>query len=256
MTGFVVRNKPDLKDVETLISKAVSRHLFVIIISKCKVDYKGRSSSKLDWGERVILLKPDGSVLVHRKTGYDAVNWQPPGSFITVINKNGLLELLANRKKPRECLSITLSEILLVSTFLLKDNASFNMIFTEEDLCQVLIKNPDLIEKKFRITSEQKELGGGKADITGFDKYNRYTVIEVKKVPADISAVKQLNKYVSEMRMTSGNIRAIIIAPTIQSAAMKLARSLSLEYRKIDLKRCSEIFFQESRVDESLDIYF
>lgn len=34
--------------------------------TNCKVLYEGRALSELDWGERIILIKPDGSFLIHQ----------------------------------------------------------------------------------------------------------------------------------------------------------------------------------------------
>ncbi|MFQ6134721.1 MAG: endonuclease NucS, partial [Nitrososphaerales archaeon] len=233
---------------------AASKRAFTILVTDCRVDYRGRSSSKMNWGERVVMLKPDGSVLIHRKTGYDAVNWQPPGCYITLSRQDGELSIRADRRNPRETLTITCREVLFVSALSLTDEATFDMLLAEQDLYRVLLNNPDMIERGFRISSQQKGLGRGKADITGYDKEGRYTVVEVKRVPADVEAVKQLYKYISEMRETSPDVRGILAAPGMRPAAKKLSRSLSIEYRQIDLKRCAEMLSKERSVGmERLD---
>ncbi len=250
----VVRSNPTLQEAETIISEAISKRAFTILVADCRVDYKGRSSSKMKWGERVVLLKPDGSVLIHRKTGYDAANWQPPGCYITFSKQDGELAIRADRRNPRETLTITCREVLFVSAFSLTDEASFDMLLAEQDLYQVLRDNPDMIEEGFRISSEQKGRGSGKADITGYDREGRYTVVEVKRVPADTEAVKQLYKYISEMRETSPEVRGILVAPAMRPAAKKLAVSLSIEYRQIDLKKCAKMLSEERSVGmERLD---
>ncbi len=249
-----MKSKPIIQEAVAILSEAISKRLFTLFVARCRVDYQGRSSSKLDWGERVVMVKPDGSVLVHRKMGYDAVNWQPPGAFFTVSLRDGDLLLRADRWNPRESLTITSSEVLFVSAFSLVDDAVFDMLLTEEDLYRVLIDHPDLIERGFRISEQQKGLGSGKADLTGYDKDGRYTVVEVKKVPAGTDAVKQLFKYVAEMRETSPDVRAILVAPSIQASAKKLTSSLSIDYHPIDLKKCVEILIsKQSRGIENLD---
>ena len=38
----------------------------LLLIGDCMIDYRGRARSFLDWGERVIMIKQDGAVLVHQ----------------------------------------------------------------------------------------------------------------------------------------------------------------------------------------------
>lgn len=233
-----VKINPTLEETEAIISEATSRKAFTILVADCRVDYKGRSSSKMSWGERTVMLKPDGSVLIHRKTGADATNWQPPGCYITLSKHGGELTIRVDRRNPRETLTITCREVIFASAFTLTDEASFDMLLAEQDLYHVLISNPDMIEQGFRVSSQQKDMKMGKADITGYDREGRYTVVEVKRVPADTDAVKQLYKYISEMRGTSPDVRGILLAPSIRPAAKKLLISLSIDYRPIDLKLC------------------
>lgn len=256
MSRLNVKINPALQEAEAVISESTSKKAFTLLVADCRVDYKGRSSSKIGWGERVVMLKPDGSVLIHRKTGYDAVNWQPPGCHITVSVKERVLTIRADRQRPRETLAVTCRAVLFVSAFTLLDEAPFDMLLAEEDLYRVLQAHPDMIEPGFRISSQQKGLGSGKADITGHDREGRYTVVEVKRVPADIDAVKQLYKYISEMRKTSADVRGIILAPTIRLTAKRLSASLSVDYHPIDIKRCVELLSKDRTIGtERLDAH-
>ena len=38
----------------------------------------GRVRSTLGWGEHIVIVKPDGSMLVHQRVGREPVNWQLP----------------------------------------------------------------------------------------------------------------------------------------------------------------------------------
>jgi RecB family endonuclease NucS len=47
-----------------------------LIVARCSVDYSGRLSARLPDALRLIMLKGDGSVLVHADTGgYKPLNW-------------------------------------------------------------------------------------------------------------------------------------------------------------------------------------
>ncbi|MDP6641410.1 MAG: endonuclease NucS [Nitrososphaerales archaeon] len=254
MNSPIIASNPSFIESKDILSRAISKHIFIILVADCKIDYVGRSSSKMSWGERVIMLKSDGAVLIHRKTNYKAVNWQPPGANITVSLERGELNIRADRRRPRETLSITCRKIIFISSFLLKDEASFDMLLSEADIYKVLMLYPSLIEPEFRISKQQKELGGGKADITGFDKNGQYTVVEIKRIPADSNSVKQLYRYISNLRTTSPQVRGILLAPNINASAKNLARSLSIEYYSLDLKKIADIYSKKNSSDvERLD---
>lgn len=49
----------------------------------CSVDYAGRLTAHLALATRLIMIKADGSVLIHSDTGTKALNWMPPGSRVS-----------------------------------------------------------------------------------------------------------------------------------------------------------------------------
>src|SRR5512146_1575401 len=99
----------------------------LLVAGNCRVIYSGRAKSTLELGERLLIIKEDGSLLVHRPVGYEPVNWQPAGSVFHVKEKNGELEIHGIRQKPRENVRLTFTEILMVSAFSLSDSGEFAM---------------------------------------------------------------------------------------------------------------------------------
>jgi RecB family endonuclease NucS len=71
----------------------------LILIGDCMVDYRGRARSLLDWGERVVMIKQDGTVLVHRPVMREPVNWQPTGSKTDFSVKDERLILRSRHTK-------------------------------------------------------------------------------------------------------------------------------------------------------------
>ena len=52
------------------------RAVVKLVIARCSVDYAGRLSAHLPLGTRLLVLKADGSVLVHTDSlGYRPLNW-------------------------------------------------------------------------------------------------------------------------------------------------------------------------------------
>lgn len=45
-----------------------------ILIGSCRVRYRVRAQSFLDWGDRLMVAKEDGTVFVHQPTGREPVN--------------------------------------------------------------------------------------------------------------------------------------------------------------------------------------
>lgn len=56
-----------------------------IVVATCTVEYSGRLDARLDRARRVLMLKADGSVLVHADGGsYKPLNWMSPPCNLTV----------------------------------------------------------------------------------------------------------------------------------------------------------------------------
>lgn len=224
------------------------------MFADCRVEYQGRSHSTLDWGDRLIITKMDGAFLVHQPTGYEAVNWQPSGSIISRWRENDKLLLKAARRSPREVLVVALREIHLIAFMEMVDSARLEMSLTEKELYDVISDHPQLVEPGFRIVTRQKEFAKGVSDFTGIDRQGRYVVLEIKKDFADTSAVKQLHKYVSEVRENEPSIRGIIAAPGMNPQVRRLAKSLNLEFVTINLRQCTDLLSKKRRIIEcSLD---
>ena len=98
---FTVLNNPTLEEAKSAIEHSFLAKKTLVVAGSCKVIYDGRASSKLDLGERLLLVKSDGAILVHRSFGYVPVNWQPSGSILHVRMKLNKLQITAVRHNPR-----------------------------------------------------------------------------------------------------------------------------------------------------------
>lgn len=84
--------------------------------------YEGRASSILGLGERIIIVKSDYSVLIHRRSGYEPSNWQPPNSKIDLRINDDTLVLEARRVNPSEILIVRFREIYEISSRKLRES--------------------------------------------------------------------------------------------------------------------------------------
>lgn len=252
MTGSTIQN-PTLEQCLKAVKIGIGARRLLIILGELRVDYFGRGSSELDYGERLLIVKSDGSLLIHRPTNVEPVNWQPPKSLYRAYIKKGLLVLEAYRKRPEERVKVTFRRVFMVGVYNLKDKAEFRFYTAEEIMKKVFMKRPDLVEKGLRIVMEEKRLKTGLADCFCVDSSNRPVVVEFKKDRASIEAVEQLSRYVDELRRGNPEVRGILVAPSITREALERARALNLEYRRLNVQRCIKVLESMEESVKSLE---
>lgn len=237
------------------IRKALRRREVLLVVGVFEVQYEGRASSTLGAGERLLIIKGDGSVLVHRPTGYEPVNWQPPGSKIEVKRVGDELVVEARRFSPREVLRIRFHEVYHVISFRLVDEAEFAMYATEEDMKKAILMKPSLIEEGFKPMEDERRAGAaGFIDIFGADSKGRLVVIEIKRKNATIEDIRQLIRYVESVERELGRKpRAIIVAPGVQRSATREMEIHGVEFRCITPRQCAEILRRGEGLERFLD---
>ena len=234
--------KPTLCEAAALIEKAFAKRNTLIVVGDCHVHYVGRASSKLEQGERLLIIKSDGSLLVHRPVGYEPVNWQPAGSVFHVQVKGDELEVHAVRQKPRENVRVTFSQVLLVSALTLEDAGEFLLYASENDMHRAILLKPELLEEGFKPISWEKHVEPGFVDIYGEDKNGKLVIVEVKRKTASKEAAFQLSKYIGPIKAkVNREIRAILVAPSLGKDVQRTLVSLGLEFKALDPKVCAEV---------------
>ena len=250
---LLMKINPAIDEAAAILEKAFRSRSFVLVIGKCRVDYEGRASSTLSWGERITIVKQDGSVLVHRPYGYEPVNWQPPKCMMRVSQlENGELTIIASRPQPKETVSIGFQEITLVATGNLADSGEFALHVTEEQMKQAILIAPDLVEHGLKPLEQEKSLrNAGFTDIYAEDRNGNLVVIELKRNPATKDAVMQLERYLDTLRKKVNKpLRGIVVAPDLRKSAQPLLSSLKLEFVRLAPEKCFTIL--KSRRDMKL----
>jgi hypothetical protein len=233
---------PTVESAEQLVREALREHKALIIVGNCWVDYKGRASSKLEPGERVVIFKEDGSVLVHRPVGYEPVNWQPPGCIFSVKAIDETLQIKAIRRRPSESVKIFFDKVYQVSVLSLVDKGEFSLYASEEDMQRAILLKPSLLEEGFKPITYEKKVEPGFVDIYGIDKNGRFVVVEIKRKSAGREAVLQLAKYVDSVReIVNREVRGVLVAPNIAKGVQRLLETLGLDFKALDPKKCALI---------------
>lgn len=222
--------------------EAISKKGLIIVIGKCQISYDGRGKSKVGSGDRIIIIKQDGSVQIHRSTGLAPINWQPESKKIAV--KSGTdkkIEILSIRENPREVLKIQLENIYsLVIIYGMTDNAYFTMYLDESELKNIIEKRPFIIEEDLKIVSREYKVGDFSVDFYAKDKYNNDIFIEVKDEKSGTESIAQLYKYIIEAQLRGMNVKGMLVAPEFTKEAVLLSKKLGIKLVKINMKEILE----------------
>ena len=241
--SVITHENPKINEETAMVIKdALQKRRILLLIGNCWVDYKGRASSRLEPGERILIIKEDGSVLVHRPSGYEAVNWQPPGCILQSCVYDNSLQIKALRRKPRESLDIYFDRLYLLSIMRLDDTGEFSLHASEKDMQKAILLKPSIIEEGLKPISFEKKVEPGFVDIYAIDKDGKFVVVEIKRKIAGRNAVLQLSKYVKAVQaIVNREVRGILAAPNIARGTQRLLDMLELTFKPLNPRKCAEI---------------
>lgn len=229
---------PGPADAAAAIEDALAAGAMVTVVGECVVDYEGRTNSFLPAGERLVVLKPDGTLLVHRTEKRKPVNWQPPGSELQALVEDGELHVRSSRRDPEEVVDVRFASVYQTSTMALTDGRSLELSGTEEDLRQRILADPSLLESGFRPQETERANVAGPADIYGEDADGRPVIVELKRRRTGPDAVSQLKRYVDEFlretTLDADGVRGILVAPSVTDTARQLLEEEGLEFVALD----------------------
>ena len=225
-----------------LIEKAFAQRRTIVVAGTCHVHYVGRATSTLEKGERLLIIKSDGSLLVHRPVGYEPVNWQPPGCIFQTNASGKVLQIRAVRRKPHESVQISFDPVYLVAVLSLEDKGEFALHASEEDMQKAILMEPSMVEDGFKPISYEKKVEPGFVDVYGVDKNGKFVVVEIKRKTASKDAALQLVKYVEAIRgLTNREVRGVLAAPNLAKGVQRLLETLGLDFKALDPRKCAEV---------------
>src|SRR5881392_3645275 len=112
-----------------------------LIVARCEVTYTGRLTAHLPESTRLLMLKDDGSVLVHADSGgYKPLNWMTPPTAIEEEPGRLVVRKRAGRSEDR--LEIRLLEVLSDVSHEMGEAAALAKDGVERDLQEELAAQP------------------------------------------------------------------------------------------------------------------
>ncbi len=207
-----------------------------VIVARCAIGYSGRLVTRLGSGDRVVLFKDDGSVVVHALRGAKPVNYMPGP---TVVEESGDV-IAVRRTDSEESLLIVLEEIHSdVGYPQLIDEAILEREGRELEIHQLLALAPDVIEQGLVVVERERPTAVGPVDLVCRDAEGRLALIEVKRVRAVVAAVEQVVRYREQVREdpAARDVRALLVAPDFAPQARVLAAQRNVECVLLDVER-------------------
>jgi endonuclease len=209
-----------------------------LIVARCEVRYTGRLTAHLPESNRLLMLKSDGSVLVHADAGgYKPLNWMTPP---TVIQEEGNpLERLVVRKRAgrsEDRLEIVVHEVLSDVVHEMGEAAPLAKDGVERDLQEALAARPEAIGMGLRLVRREWPTDIGPVDLMCREG-EEWVAVEIKRA-GTIDAVEQLSRYLERIREDSAKAgcRGILAAQRIQPQAATLAAARGIACVEVDLE--------------------
>jgi endonuclease len=210
-----------------------------LIVARCEVRYTGRLTAILPESTRLLMLKADGSVLVHADAGgYKPLNWMTPPTMIEAVGDPPELIVVRKRAgKTEDRLEIRLLEVLSDIEHEMGEAAALEKDGVERDLQLELASRPETIEDGLRLVRREWSTDIGPVDLMCRDGDGGWVAVEIKRI-ATIEAVEQLTRYLERIRMDPalGACRGILAAQQIKPQAATLAEARGLHCVEIDLE--------------------
>jgi RecB family endonuclease NucS len=214
---------PTPQEVQEVISLATDREFFITVFARCRASYNGRAGSDMEWGDRLTIIKPDGTVLLHKHSGYSPANWNTSDSINTVTIEEGRAKVTSVNGE--DVLEIVFKDVIQVVVFESEKRAELALAGSEEDMREELLEEPSLIEAGFTVRATERSTSAGAIDLFGVDRNGTITAVELKRTKVGPDAVGQLSRYVEalENELHQGaSVRGILIAPSVTDRANDL----------------------------------
>jgi RecB family endonuclease NucS len=208
-------------------------------VARCQVDYAGRLSAHLPMATRLIMVKGDGSVLVHSDGGsYKPLNWMSaPCTLREGVTEDGQVEWTVSCKTD-DTLRILIEEVLSDSRHDLGIDPGLQKDGVEKHLQELLAEHPATLGDGLSLVRREFPTAIGPVDLMCRDDAGLSVAVEVKR-RGEIDGVEQLTRYLELLNRDPvltrrGPVRGIFAAQEIKPQARVLATDRGIACAVVD----------------------
>jgi RecB family endonuclease NucS len=214
------------------------------VIAKCSVDYAGRLTAHLPLATRLLMVKADGSLLVHSDGGsYKPLNWMSPPCTLSISEPDdeqasaGITQVwTVAASKSDDKLIVSIHEVQHDSAHELGVDPGLVKDGVEAHLQKLLAEQIELLGEGHTLVRREYMTAIGPVDILARDAAGRSVAVELKR-RGDIDGVEQLTRYLELMNRDPhlAPVAGVFAAQEIKPQARTLAedrgiRCLVLDY--------------------------
>jgi RecB family endonuclease NucS len=215
-----------------------------LVIARCSVDYAGRLSTHLPEAVRLLIVKADGSVLVHTDDGgYKPLNWMSaPCTLVEEPAAAAADEEQSGQAGPRvwrvtnrggETMTITVSEVLHDSAHQLGPDPGLVKDGVERQLQLLLSERCHVVRPDLRLVRREYPTDIGPVDLLCRDDRGEYVAVEIKR-RGEIDGLEQLGRYLERLRPALGAVRGVLAAQAFTQQARTLAAARGINCVTLD----------------------
>jgi endonuclease len=204
-----------------------------LLVARCAVTYSGRLNAVLPEAVRLLILKADGSVLVHDDAGgYKPLNWMTAPTFVSDEGDR----LVVTKPKTEDVLEIRFVEVLSDVAHDMGESAALQKDGVERDLQEALAEVPAALGEELVLVRREWQTEVGPVDLMCRDPEGEWVAVEIKRI-GTIEAVEQLTRYLDFIRRdpAKAGCRGILAAQRLKPQAVALADSRGLRCVEVDL---------------------
>jgi RecB family endonuclease NucS len=206
-----------------------------LIVARCEVRYSGRLDALLPEALRLVMMKSDGSVMVHADSGgYKPSNWMTPP--VAIEESEDLIVVRKHAGGTEDRLEIRIAEVLSDVTHDMGEAAALEKDGVEAHLQELLAGQPQWCGEGFRLVRREWPTDIGPVDLMCRDEDDDWIAVEIKRV-GTIDAVEQLTRYLGRIRLdpAMADCRGVLAAQAIKPQARVLAESRGIACVEVDL---------------------
>lgn len=206
-----------------------------LIVARCEVVYTGRLTAMLPESTRLLMLKNDGSVLVHADAGgYKPLNWMTPPTAIE--HSDGMIVVRKRAGKTEDRLEIRLIEVLSDVEHEMGEAAALEKDGVELHLQLELAAQPSALGEELRLVRREWPTDIGPVDLMCKDEASEWVAVEIKRI-GTIEAVEQISRYLERIQLdpVMAGCRGILAAQQFKPQAVVLAESRGIRCAEVDL---------------------
>jgi hypothetical protein len=219
-----------------------------VVIARCEAEYAGRLDARLPLATRAIMIKADGSVLLHSDGGsYKPLNWMSPPCTLREVEpdeaafaRGALTIWLVQHDKTDDRLRIEIHEVLSDTEHELGADPGLVKDGVEAHLQTLLAEQITRLGEGYTLVRREFPTAIGPVDILAKSPAGVTVAVEIKR-RGDIDGVEQLTRYLELLGRDPllSPVEGVFAAQEIKPQARVLAEDRGI--------RCLVLDYQEMR---------